>query len=89
MPSSNTSAGPEGQSVAGFNTSAQLFVDAGFVFVQPNVRGSTGYGKAWLHADDGAKRLQVITDIEDASKFIRTSWAKTSSRSLPPCDLPQ
>jgi dipeptidyl aminopeptidase/acylaminoacyl peptidase len=68
--------GPEGQSVAGFNTSAQLFVDAGFVFVQPNVRGSTGYGKAWLHSDDGAKRLQVITDIEDAAKFIRTSWMK-------------
>ena len=68
--------GPEGQSVAGFNSSAQLFVDAGFVFVQPNVRGSTGYGKAWLHSDDGAKRLQVITDIEDAAKFIRTSWTK-------------
>ncbi len=68
--------GPAGQSVAGFNTTAQLFVEAGFVFVQPNVRGSTGYGKAWLHADDGPKRLQVITDIEDAAKFIRTNWTK-------------
>jgi len=68
--------GPEGQSVAGFNASAQLFVEAGFVFVQPNVRGSTGYGKAWLHADDGPRRLNVVTDIEDVAKFIRTSWAK-------------
>ncbi len=68
--------GPEGQAMAGFAPTAQLFVDAGFVFVQPNVRGSSGYGKAWLHADDGPKRLAVITDIEDAAKYIRSAWAK-------------
>lgn len=68
--------GPEGQARAGFNARAQLYVDAGFVIVQPNVRGSTGYGKAWLHADNGPKRLDVVTDIEDAAKFIRSSWTK-------------
>jgi len=68
--------GPEGQALAGFSPGAQLFVDAGFVLVQPNVRGSSGYGKAWLHADDGANRLKVITDIEDCAKFIRASWGK-------------
>ncbi|MFO0552953.1 MAG: prolyl oligopeptidase family serine peptidase [Polyangiaceae bacterium] len=67
--------GPEGQSLAGFSTRAQLFVDAGFVYAEPNVRGSEGYGKTWLHADDGAKRLGVITDIEDASKYVRAQWA--------------
>lgn len=67
--------GPEGQSTAGFNPASQAFIDAGFIYVEPNVRGSEGYGKTWLHADDGAKRLAVITDIEDASKFIRASWA--------------
>ncbi|MGN6105029.1 MAG: S9 family peptidase [Kofleriaceae bacterium] len=68
--------GPEGQSTPGFSPYAQMFVDAGFVFVEPNVRGSTGYGKAWLHADDGPKRLAVVTDIEDAAKFIRANWGK-------------
>lgn len=68
--------GPEGQARPGFSTYAQIFVDAGFTFVQPNVRGSSGYGKTWLHADDGPKRLAVITDIEDASKFIRANWGK-------------
>jgi dipeptidyl aminopeptidase/acylaminoacyl peptidase len=68
--------GPEGQARAGFSTKAQLYVDAGFTFVQPNVRGSSGYGKAWLHADDGARRLNVISDIEDVSKHIRASWGK-------------
>src|SRR6185503_18500060 len=54
----------------------QIFVDAGFTVAEPNVRGSDGYGKTWLHADDGAKRLAVITDIEDAAKFIREKWAE-------------
>jgi dipeptidyl aminopeptidase/acylaminoacyl peptidase len=66
--------GPEGQSRPGFNSLAQIFTDAGFVYAEPNVRGSEGYGKSWLAADDGAKRLNVISDIEDCSKFIRSNW---------------
>lgn len=67
--------GPEGQAQPGFNPMAQLFVDAGFIYVEPNVRGSEGYGKSWLGSDDGPKRLQVITDIEDCALFIRKAWA--------------
>jgi dipeptidyl aminopeptidase/acylaminoacyl peptidase len=68
--------GPEGQAQPGFSPYAQLFVDAGFIFVEPNVRGSDGYGKAWLEADNGPKRLDVITDIEDAGKYARTRFAR-------------
>jgi len=71
----NFHGGPEGQSMAGFSPRAQLFVDAGFVYVEPNVRGSDGYGKTWLHADDGPKRLAIITDIEDCAKYIREKWS--------------
>jgi protease II len=67
--------GPEAQALAGFSTRAQLFVDAGFVLVQPNVRGSDGYGKAWLAADDGPRRLDVITDVEDAARWARKTFA--------------
>ncbi len=66
--------GPEGQSVAGFSTYGQIFVDAGFIWVEPNVRGSDGYGRKWLEADDGPKRLSVITDIEDAAKHVRAAF---------------
>lgn len=66
--------GPESQTVAGFNLRSQLFVGAGFVFVEPNVRGSDGYGKTWIHADDGPKRAQILTDIEDAAKWARSSF---------------
>ena len=68
--------GPEGQTMPGFNTGGQLFVDAGFTLVEPNVRGSDGYGKTWLHADDGPKRLQIITDIEDVAKYVKEKWAE-------------
>lgn len=67
--------GPEGQVTPVFSPVEQAFVERGFVIVQPNVRGSTGYGKTWLHADDGPKRLDVITDIADCAKYIRSAWA--------------
>ena len=69
--------GPESQSMPGFSVLAQLFVDEGFIFVEPNVRGSEGYGQTWLHADDGSKRLKVITDLEDCSSFIKKNWAQS------------
>lgn len=68
--------GPEGQATPGFSPYAQVFVDAGFIHVQPNVRGSDGYGKTWLDADNGAKRLDVITDIEDAGRYWREKAAR-------------
>ncbi len=68
--------GPEGQATPGFSPYSQMFVDAGFVYVEPNVRGSDGYGKTWLDADNGAKRLDVITDIDDAGKWIRANWGR-------------
>ena len=72
--------GPEGRRRPGFSLRAQLFVDAGFIFVEPNVRGSDGYGKTWFHADDGPKRLDVITDIEDAAKYIRARLGRRTAR---------
>lgn len=66
--------GPEIQALPGFAPLAQAYVDAGFIYVEPNVRGSDGYGKTWLHADDGARRLDVVTDIEDCARHLRATW---------------
>lgn len=68
--------GPEGQSQPGFSPVAQAFVDEGFIFVEPNVRGSDGYGKTWIDMDNGPKREAVITDIEDAAIWIKKNWAR-------------
>ncbi len=67
--------GPEGQAQPGFSTYLQNFVDAGYIVVEPNVRGSDGYGKSWIDADNGPKRLQVWTDIEDAATWARKTFA--------------
>lgn len=71
----NFHGGPEGQSRPGFNRAAQLFATHGMIYIEPNVRGSEGYGKTWLHLDDGPKRLQVITDIPDCADFVRKTYA--------------
>lgn len=68
--------GPEGQSEAGFSPMAQAFVNEGFIFAEPNVRGSDGYGKTWIDMDNGPKREAVITDIEDAATWMKKNWAR-------------
>ena len=73
--------GPEGQSTPGFSPMAQAFVDEGFIFAEPNVRGSDGYGKTWIDLDNGPKRENVITDIEDASIWIKNNWKNKEGKS--------
>lgn len=43
--------GPTYQYFRSFNAIAQVLVDRGYVVLQPNFRGSTGYGKAWREAN--------------------------------------
>lgn len=74
--------GPEGQSTPGFSPVAQAFVDEGFIFVEPNVRGSEGYGKKWLNIDNGPLRENVITDIDDAAIWIRKNWNSGQDKTL-------
>lgn len=68
--------GPEGQAFPGFAPLYQWIMNEGFIIAEPNVRGSDGYGKTWLHSDDKAKRLNVITDIEDCSHYFRKIYAR-------------
>lgn len=68
--------GPEAQSTPGFSILAQMFVDAGFIYVEPNVRGSDGYGKAYIDSDNGPKRLEVITDLADVADYLKKTYAK-------------
>jgi dipeptidyl aminopeptidase/acylaminoacyl peptidase len=63
--------GPEAQSEPGFSVVAQLFVENGFIFAEPNVRGSTGYGRKFRDSDNGPLRENVISDIEDAALYFR------------------
>jgi dipeptidyl aminopeptidase/acylaminoacyl peptidase len=63
--------GPEGQSRPTFSPVVQLLAaELGIAVLLPNVRGSIGYGKAYLAADDGVKREQALTDIGATLDFI-------------------
>ena len=56
--------GPESQALPGWNTFTQFLVrEMGFVIITPNVRGSSGYGRAWLDLDNGEDREDTVKDI--------------------------
>lgn len=62
--------GPEGQSRATFDAVTQYLVACGYAVAVPNVRGSTGYGKAFHHLDDGRKRLDAVRDLAALHRWI-------------------
>lgn len=55
--------GPEGQSTYGFAGLYQYFLNAGYAIVDPNVRGSTGYGKKYAALDNIRNRENSVKDI--------------------------
>lgn len=55
--------GPEGQTKADYNPIIQYLVDAGFAVAAPNVRGSSGYGRTYIHLDDVRKRMDSVADL--------------------------
>jgi dipeptidyl aminopeptidase/acylaminoacyl peptidase len=56
--------GPEMQARPGFDPYVQFLVgNLGYAVILPNVRGSSGYGKSWLKADDGYGRMRAVRDI--------------------------
>ena len=55
--------GPEAQRRLMWLPLVQYLVARGFAVAQPNVRGSTGYGKRFEHLDDGRLRLDSVRDL--------------------------
>ena len=55
--------GPEAQRRPMWIPLVQYLAARGFAVVQPNVRGSTGYGKRFEHLDDGRLRLDTVRDV--------------------------
>jgi dipeptidyl aminopeptidase/acylaminoacyl peptidase len=49
----------------------QYFLQRGYAVFAPNVRGSTGYGKAYSHLDDVEKRMDSVADLAHAAHWLR------------------
>jgi alpha-beta hydrolase superfamily lysophospholipase len=71
--------GPEGQGRPGYNEFFPPLLEAGITVFLPNVRGSGGFGRSFMHADDREKRFAAIDDVADAALFL-------AHRGLAPAD---
>ena len=59
--------GPEARDIAGFHWWAQAYAAAGYAVIQPNFRGSSGYGQEFRNAGYGEFGGKMITDTLDAA----------------------
>jgi len=55
---------------------SEFFLRAGFIVVQPNIRGSSCFGKEWETASQGRKKLEALTDIEACGKWVHKRFSR-------------
>lgn len=62
--------GPSARDTAGFNWLTQFFAAQGFAVLQPNFRGSSGYGEAFF-AQNGFKSWALaVGDVDDGGRWL-------------------
>ena len=65
--------GPEGQSIPYFDAYRSFLInELGIAVIEPNVRGSSGYGKSFLKLDNGYQREESVQDIGKLIDWIAT-----------------
>ena len=72
----NYHGGPSASSAIRWAPAVRFFVGLGYAWVEPNVRGSTGFGRAYEEADNGPRRLDAFKDIEATGRWAAAQpWA--------------
>jgi len=62
--------GPESQRRPSFAPVKQYLLAHGYAVFEPNVRGSTGYGRSYTHLDDVERRMDSVADLEAAAEWL-------------------
>ena len=62
--------GPESQRRPSFNSVKQYLLAHGYAVFEPNVRGSSGYGKEYAALDDVELRMDSVTDLQAAVEWL-------------------
>ncbi|MFJ3379485.1 S9 family peptidase [Curtobacterium sp. NPDC090217] len=65
--------GPESQERPTFSPQHQALAAAGITVFAPNIRGSSGYGREFVHADDLGLRWNALADVVDCARFLVTN----------------
>jgi dipeptidyl aminopeptidase/acylaminoacyl peptidase len=72
----NYHGGPSSVSEIRWNPQVRFFTSLGYAWAEPNVRGSSGFGRDYVMADDGAKRREALKDIQTTGKWVAAQpWA--------------
>ena len=72
----NVHGGPWTRDAWGFSPEAQWLANRGYLCIQVNYRGSTGYGKAFVNAGDREWGAAMQDDLTDAVTFVTgRGWA--------------
>ena len=67
----NIHGGPEGQSMASSLGSGNYYTnEMGVAIINPNVRGSSGFGKTYIASDNGFNRMNSVKDISALLDWI-------------------
>ena len=75
----NVHGGPQVRDTWGYNPEAQWLANRGYLCVQVNYRGSTGYGKAFVAAGDREWGGKMHDDLIDAmAHVVSAGWADPS-----------
>jgi dipeptidyl aminopeptidase/acylaminoacyl peptidase len=64
--------GPGGQATPGYSVIPQFLANHGYVVLDINNRGSSGYGKTFFAADDKKHGREPLWDCVDAKTFLAT-----------------
>ena len=64
--------GPESQATYGFEPVFQYFLNAGYAVIEPNVRGSSGYGKKYAALDNVKNRENSVKDIASLTDYLKS-----------------
>ena len=62
--------GPGSRDEWGFDWFSQFFAARGFAVLQPNYRGSSGYGSAWYRKNGFKSWRTAIGDVNDAGRWL-------------------
>ncbi|MGH6717847.1 MAG: alpha/beta hydrolase family protein [Alphaproteobacteria bacterium] len=74
--------GPSARDEWGFDWLAQFLAHQGYAVLQPNYRGSAGYGEAWMVENGFRSWRTSIGDVTSAGKWLLTQGADPARLSI-------